>query len=49
MFRDYSNASQDPVYSQVIELDLASVVPSMSGPKRPHDRVAVEDLSLIHI
>jgi len=44
MFRDYNNAAQDPVYSQVIELDLASVVPSMSGPKRPHDRVAVEDM-----
>ena len=26
-------------YSQVIELDLASVVPSVSGPKRPQDRI----------
>jgi aconitate hydratase len=44
MFRDYGDASQDPVYTQVVELDLAAVVPSMSGPKRPHDRVAVEDV-----
>jgi aconitate hydratase len=26
-------------YSQVIDLDLASVVPSVSGPKRPQDRI----------
>ena len=44
MFRNYSDASTDPVYSKVYELDLASVVPSMSGPKRPHDRVAVSDM-----
>ena len=29
---------------QVIELDLSTVVPSVSGPKRPHDRVAVSDM-----
>ena len=44
MFRNYSDASTDPVYSKVYELDLATVVPSMSGPKRPHDRVAVSDM-----
>ncbi|HLQ86721.1 MAG TPA: aconitate hydratase AcnA, partial [Salinisphaeraceae bacterium] len=26
-------------YSQIVELDLASVEPSIAGPKRPHDRV----------
>jgi aconitate hydratase len=31
-------------YSQVIELDLSSVVPSLSGPKRPQDRVNLPDL-----
>ncbi|XP_047497395.1 cytoplasmic aconitate hydratase-like isoform X1 [Penaeus chinensis] len=41
MFRDFSDASQDPVFSEKVELDLAEVVPSVSGPKRPHDRVAV--------
>uniref|UniRef100_L7M646 aconitate hydratase n=1 Tax=Rhipicephalus pulchellus TaxID=72859 RepID=L7M646_RHIPC len=44
MLRNYLDASQDPVYSQVVELDLASVVPSLSGPKRPQDRVAMENL-----
>jgi aconitate hydratase len=31
-------------YTRVIELDLASVVPSLSGPKRPQDRVSLPDL-----
>src|SRR5689334_1945334 len=31
-------------YSQVIELDLSSIVPSLSGPKRPQDRVSLPDL-----
>lgn len=44
MFRNYADASTDPVYSSVYELDLAKVVPSMSGPKRPHDRVPVSDM-----
>ncbi|KAF0313796.1 Cytoplasmic aconitate hydratase [Amphibalanus amphitrite] len=39
LFRDYSSAGEDPTFSQVVELDLATVVPSLSGPKRPHDRV----------
>jgi aconitate hydratase len=30
---------------QILELDLASIVPCLSGPKRPHDQVA---LSLLH-
>ncbi len=30
---------RDPLFSDVIELDLATVVPSMAGPKRPQDRV----------
>jgi aconitate hydratase len=29
----------DPVYTDVLELDLADVVPSLAGPKRPQDRV----------
>lgn len=39
LLRDYSDASQDPAFSQIVSLDLATVVPSLSGPKRPHDRV----------
>ncbi len=29
----------DPVYSDTIELDLGTVVPSLAGPKRPQDRI----------
>nr|XP_032528425.1 cytoplasmic aconitate hydratase-like [Danaus plexippus plexippus] len=43
-FRDYSNPEQDPVFSEVVELDLSTVVTSVSGPKRPQDRVAVKDM-----
>ncbi len=34
----------DPVYTDVLELDLGSVVTSMAGPKRPQDRVPLLDL-----
>src|SRR5690606_26431161 len=33
MWRD--DASTDPVFTDTLELDLGSVVPSMAGPKRP--------------
>ena len=29
---------------QIVEMDLADVVPSVSGPKRPHDRVSVSSM-----
>lgn len=29
----------DPVFTDTLELDLASVVPSLAGPKRPQDRI----------
>ncbi|KAG7461910.1 hypothetical protein MATL_G00196130 [Megalops atlanticus] len=44
MFRDYSDVSQDPDFTQVVELDLGTVVPCCSGPKRPHDKVAVSEM-----
>ncbi len=33
----------EPRYSEYLELDLGSVVPSIAGPKRPQDRVALTD------
>jgi aconitate hydratase len=33
----------EPVYSETLELDLSTVVPSLAGPKRPQDRVALSD------
>src|SRR5215475_13913632 len=31
----------DPIYSETIELDLSTVEPSLAGPRRPQDRVAL--------
>jgi len=36
--------SPDPVYNAVLELDLASIRPSLAGPRRPQDRVQIEDV-----
>jgi aconitate hydratase len=33
----------EPTFSETVELDLATVVPSLAGPSRPHDRVALSD------
>ncbi|KAL0818607.1 hypothetical protein ABMA28_009040 [Loxostege sticticalis] len=43
-FRNYNNPEQDPVFSEVVEFDLSSVVTCVSGPKRPQDRVSVTDM-----
>ncbi len=42
LFRDAN--SPEPEYTDTLELDLASVVPSLAGPKRPQDRVALTDM-----
>jgi aconitate hydratase len=36
--------STDPEYSDTLELDLGTVVPSMAGPKRPQDRINLPDV-----
>ena len=41
MFRE--DATPDPVFTDTLELDLSTVVPSLAGPKRPQDRVALTD------
>ena len=35
----HHESSPDPVFSDLLELDLGDVVPSLAGPKRPQDRV----------
>jgi aconitate hydratase len=35
--------SEPATYSQVVELDLGDVVPSLAGPRRPQDRIALSD------
>jgi aconitate hydratase len=42
MFR--SKSTPDPVFTDVLKLDLAQVEPSLAGPKRPQDRVALKDV-----
>ncbi|MFC7406115.1 aconitate hydratase AcnA [Georgenia alba] len=34
---------EEPVFSEYLELDLSTVVPSIAGPKRPQDRIALSD------
>jgi len=34
-----ADGDADPAYSDVLELDLGDVVPSIAGPKRPQDRI----------
>jgi len=41
MFR--TDASPDPMFSDTLELDLATVVPSLAGPRRPQDRVPLTE------
>jgi aconitate hydratase len=36
-----SSGMADPAFSDTLELDLSTVVPSLAGPKRPQDRVAL--------
>ena len=43
MWRDAN--SPDPVFTDTLELDLAAVEPSLAGPKRPQDRVALVNVA----
>ncbi len=43
LFREAKSA--DPVFTDTIELDLGTVVPSLAGPKRPEGRVALSDVA----
>ncbi len=36
--------TEDPVFTDTLELDLGDVVPSMAGPKRPEGRVSLENV-----
>ena len=42
LFREATSA--EPVFTDSIELDMADVVPSMAGPKRPEGRIALENV-----
>jgi len=40
----HDSSTPDPEYTDSLELDLGSVVPSLAGPKRPQDRVPMAEL-----
>ena len=42
MFR--VKTTPDPMFTDVLKLDLATVEPSLAGPKRPQDRIALKDV-----
>lgn len=46
MYKNYScDEKSDPVvYSEVHEIDLSTIVPCVSGPKRPQDKIFLNDL-----
>jgi aconitate hydratase len=40
----YSEDVRTPVYTDVLELDLGTVLPSVAGPKRPQDRIPLSEV-----
>lgn len=39
----WHDADKEPEYSEYLELDLSTVVPSIAGPKRPQDRILLSE------
>ncbi len=39
----WHDPSREPVFSETVELDLGTVVPSLSGPSRPQDRIRLDE------
>ena len=39
----WHDPKHEPKFSEYLELDLSEVVPSIAGPKRPQDRIALSD------
>ena len=39
----FHDPDEEPTYSEVLELDLGDVEPSLAGPRRPQDRVPLSD------
>ncbi|WP_379967579.1 aconitate hydratase AcnA [Ectobacillus sp. sgz5001026] len=40
----YTPGSEDPVYTTVVEIDLSTIEPSLSGPKRPQDLIELSNM-----
>lgn len=41
----YEKDSEDPLFTDTLELDLSTIVPSLAGPKRPQDKVTLSTLT----
>jgi aconitate hydratase len=42
----HTKSTPDPIFTDVLKLDLATVEPSLAGPKRPQDRIALKDVKM---
>ena len=40
----YSADQPDPEYTETVEINLSELVPSLAGPKRPQDRIDLDDM-----
>ena len=40
----WRDKSSEPEFSEILELDLGTVTPSLAGPKRPQDRVELPNV-----
>src|SRR5699024_3856630 len=40
----YSADQADPEYTETVEINLSELVPSLAGPKRPQDRINLDDM-----
>ena len=40
----FHDPTHEAIYDEILELDLATVVPSIAGPSRPQDRIAVSEV-----
>jgi len=41
----WRDADYDPIYTSTLELDMGTIVPAISGPKRPQDHIALTEAS----
>src|ERR1700738_2377250 len=40
----HTKSTSDPVFTDILKLELSSIEPSLAGPKRPQDRVALKEV-----
>lgn len=40
----YEEGMEEPIYSEILELDLSTIVPNLSGPKRPQDLIPLSNM-----